>query len=226
MSSRPKRATAASTRSLTSCSWRTSAKMNAASAPSPRNSDSSAFPSGSLRPETIKRAPSFAKAIAAARPIPVKAPVIKTTGVLMAYSPKICPACSLGVGGKTCGAFISWKCANDLDEREGRLPWRFRVRLCRLMRHTCQAWVSGMELRHLRYFVAVAETGSLTTAAEQRLHTAQPSLSRQIRDLETEVGVQLLTRSARGVELTAAGRAFLEHARLALAQAEAGTAAA
>jgi LysR family hca operon transcriptional activator len=83
-----------------------------------------------------------------------------------------------------------------------------------------------MELRHLRYFVAIAETGSLTTAAEQRLHTAQPSLSRQIRDLETEVGVQLLTRSARGVELTAAGRAFLEHARLALAHAEAATEAA
>src|ERR1700676_280794 len=78
-----------------------------------------------------------------------------------------------------------------------------------------------MELRHLRYFVAIAETGSLTTAAEQRLHTAQPSLSRQIRDLEDEVGVQLLTRSARGVELTAAGRAFLDHARLALAQSEA-----
>jgi LysR family transcriptional regulator, hca operon transcriptional activator len=83
-----------------------------------------------------------------------------------------------------------------------------------------------MELRHLRYFVAVAETGSLTTAAEQRLHTAQPSLSRQIRDLEIEVGVQLLTRSARGVELTSAGRAFLEHARLALAQVEAATEAA
>ena len=64
----------------------------------------------------------------------------------------------------------------------------------------------AMELRHLRYFVAVAETGSFTTAAEQRLHTAQPSLSRQIRDLEEEVGVDLLIRGARGVELTAAGR--------------------
>jgi LysR family hca operon transcriptional activator len=83
-----------------------------------------------------------------------------------------------------------------------------------------------MELRHLRYFVAVAETGSLTTAADQRLHTAQPSLSRQIRDLEAEVGVQLLIRSTRGVELSAAGRAFLDHARLALAQAEAATQAA
>jgi len=78
-----------------------------------------------------------------------------------------------------------------------------------------------MELRHLRYFVAVAEEGSLTVAAEQRLHTAQPSLSRQMRDLEYQVGAQLMTRSARGVELTAAGRAFLDHARLALAQVEA-----
>jgi LysR family hca operon transcriptional activator len=83
-----------------------------------------------------------------------------------------------------------------------------------------------MELRHLRYFVAVAEEGSLTVAAERRLHTAQPSLSRQIRDLEYEVGVSLMTRSARGIELTEAGRVFLEHARLALAQTEAAVAAA
>lgn len=83
-----------------------------------------------------------------------------------------------------------------------------------------------MELRHLRYFVAVAEEGSLTLAAERRLHTAQPSLSRQIRDLEQEVGVSLLSRSVHGVELTKAGRAFLEHARLALAQAQAATEAA
>src|SRR5947208_1592761 len=80
---------------------------------------------------------------------------------------------------------------------------------------------AAMELRHLRYFVAVAEEGSLTLAAEKRLRTAQPSLSRQIRDLEYEVGVALLTRSVHGVELTAAGRAFLDHARLALTQAEA-----
>src|SRR5580700_3681518 len=83
-----------------------------------------------------------------------------------------------------------------------------------------------MELRHLRYFVAVAEAGSLTVAAEQRLHTSQPSLSRQIRNLESEVGVQLLTRRARGVELTSAGRAFLEHARSVLSQVEAATEAA
>ena len=83
-----------------------------------------------------------------------------------------------------------------------------------------------MELRHLRYFVAVAEEGSVTLAAERRLHTAQPSLSRQIRDMELEVGAQLMTRSARGVELTAAGRVFLDHARLALAQVEAAASAA
>src|SRR4030088_576143 len=73
---------------------------------------------------------------------------------------------------------------------------------------------SVMELRHLRYFIAAAEEGSLTLAAEKRLHTAQPSLSRQIRDLEYEVGVQLMSRSVHGIELTAAGRAFLDHARL------------
>jgi LysR family transcriptional regulator, hca operon transcriptional activator len=83
-----------------------------------------------------------------------------------------------------------------------------------------------MELRHLRYFIAVAEEGSLTVAAEKRLHTAQPSLSRQIRDLEYEVGVPLLSRSVHGVELTPAGRAFLDHARLALTQAEAAAEAA
>ena len=77
-----------------------------------------------------------------------------------------------------------------------------------------------MELRHLRYFVAVAEEGSMTLAADRRLHTAQPSLSRQIRDLEQEVGATLLLRSASGVTLTAAGKAFLEHAHLALAQVD------
>ncbi|ABF43580.1 transcriptional regulator, LysR family [Candidatus Koribacter versatilis Ellin345] len=77
-----------------------------------------------------------------------------------------------------------------------------------------------MELRHLRYFIAVAEEGSLTNAAERRLHTTQPSLSRQLRDLELEIGVKLLERKTRGVALTAAGRVFLDHARLALMQIE------
>jgi LysR family hca operon transcriptional activator len=83
-----------------------------------------------------------------------------------------------------------------------------------------------MELRHLRYFVAIAEEGSITLAAGRRLHTAQPSLSRQLRELEAEVGAQLLVRSVQGVELTPAGRAFLDHARLALSQVEAASEAA
>ena len=83
-----------------------------------------------------------------------------------------------------------------------------------------------MELRHLRYFIAVAETGSMTIAAEERLHTAQPSLSRQIRDLEAELGVTLLIRGARGVELTPAGKVFLDHARMVFLQVEAATEAA
>jgi LysR family transcriptional regulator, hca operon transcriptional activator len=83
-----------------------------------------------------------------------------------------------------------------------------------------------MELRHLKYFVAVAEEGSLTVAAEKRLFTAQPSLSRQLRALEEEVGAPLLVRRARGIELTPAGRAFLDHARLSLSQAAEAIAAA
>jgi LysR family hca operon transcriptional activator len=83
-----------------------------------------------------------------------------------------------------------------------------------------------MELRHLRYFVAVAEAGNLTAAAKCRLHTSQPSLSRQLRDLEYEVGAELMSRSARGIQLTAAGKAFLGHARLALMQVEAAVEAA
>ncbi|MFM0384721.1 LysR substrate-binding domain-containing protein [Paraburkholderia dipogonis] len=83
-----------------------------------------------------------------------------------------------------------------------------------------------MELRHLRYFVAVVEEGSFNRAATLRLHTAQPSLSRQIGDLEDELGVQLLKRSSQGLEPTAAGRAFLAHARLILAQVDAASEAA
>jgi LysR family hca operon transcriptional activator len=83
-----------------------------------------------------------------------------------------------------------------------------------------------MELRHLRYFIAVVEEGGVSAAAEHRLHTSQPSLSRQIRDLEQEIGAQLLTRTPHGTELTPAGRAFLDHARLSVAQANAAVEAA
>ncbi len=77
-----------------------------------------------------------------------------------------------------------------------------------------------MELRHLRYFVAVGEEQSITRAAA-RLHVSQPPLSRQIRDLEEELGVQLLERGARQVALTAAGKAFFCDARKLLAFAAA-----
>src|SRR5437879_6878 len=69
-----------------------------------------------------------------------------------------------------------------------------------------------MELRHLRYFVAVAEEGSFLRAAS-RLRVAQPALSKQIRDLEREVGVTLFHRLPRGIRLTPAGEAFLVEAR-------------
>jgi LysR family transcriptional regulator, hca operon transcriptional activator len=78
-----------------------------------------------------------------------------------------------------------------------------------------------MELRHLRYFIAVAEEGSMTVAAEKRLHTAQPSLSRQMKDLELELACELMVRGTKGIELTTAGRVFLDHARVVLKQVEA-----
>src|SRR5215203_5997978 len=85
------------------------------------------------------------------------------------------------------------------------------------------AYLSGMaacmELRHLKYFVAVAEEQNITRAAA-RLHVSQPPLSRQIRDLEHELGVTLLERTRRAVRLTPAGWAFLEECYAVLRQAE------
>jgi DNA-binding transcriptional LysR family regulator len=76
-----------------------------------------------------------------------------------------------------------------------------------------------MELRHLRYFVAVAEAQNVTRAAV-RLHVSQPTLSRQIRDLEHELHIALFDRSAKAVRLTEAGRVFLTGARIVLERAE------
>jgi len=76
-----------------------------------------------------------------------------------------------------------------------------------------------MELRHLRYFVAAAEAENVSRAAV-RLHVSQPALSRQIRDLEEELGFPLFERSAKSVRLTEAGRTFVVEARAVLARAE------
>ncbi|MBI2947810.1 MAG: LysR family transcriptional regulator [Verrucomicrobia bacterium] len=76
-----------------------------------------------------------------------------------------------------------------------------------------------MELRHLRYFIGVAEEENVSRAA-LKLHVSQPALSRQIRDLEAELGFLLLERSAKSVRLTEAGRVFLTEARAVLQRAE------
>ena len=76
-----------------------------------------------------------------------------------------------------------------------------------------------MELRHLRYFTAVAEEQNVTRAAT-RLHVSQPPLSRQIRDLEEELGVELFKRTAKSLELTEAGKIFLNEARAVLLRAD------
>lgn len=76
-----------------------------------------------------------------------------------------------------------------------------------------------MELRQLRYFIAVAEAGNFSRAAE-RLHVSQPPLSTQVKDLEEELGVRLLDRSNRGATLTAAGQVFLPEVQAALARLE------
>jgi DNA-binding transcriptional LysR family regulator len=82
-----------------------------------------------------------------------------------------------------------------------------------------------MELRHLRYFIAAAETENVSRAALQ-LHVSQPALSRQIRDLEDELGFRLFERDAKSVHLTGAGRVFLKEARAVLERADQAVAAA
>ncbi len=76
-----------------------------------------------------------------------------------------------------------------------------------------------MELRHLRYFVAVAEEENVSRAA-LKLHVSQPGISRQIHDLEDEIGFQLFERSAKSVRLTGAGKVFLTEARAVLQHAD------
>src|SRR6266850_1397798 len=90
----------------------------------------------------------------------------------------------------------------------------FLVSICRL-----GILEPAVELRHLRYFVAVAEMENVSRAA-LKLHVSQPALSRQIRDLEDEIGFCLLERTAKSVRLTDAGRAFLDNARALLQHAD------
>jgi DNA-binding transcriptional LysR family regulator len=91
----------------------------------------------------------------------------------------------------------------------------FLVSICRL-----GIVGSRVELRHLRYFVAVAEAENVLRAATQKLHVSQPAVSRQIRDLEDELGVQLFERTGKAVNLTDAGRVFLKEARMVLERTE------
>ena len=87
----------------------------------------------------------------------------------------------------------------------------FLVSICRL-----GIVGSRVELRHLRYFVAVAEAENVLRASTQKLHVSQPAVSRQIRDLEDELGVQLFERTGKALNLTDAGRLFLKEARAIL----------
>jgi DNA-binding transcriptional LysR family regulator len=80
--------------------------------------------------------------------------------------------------------------------------------------------IKGIDLRHLRYFVAVAEQGSFSKAAAQ-LHMAQPPLSQQIMDLEARIGANLFVRDKRHVMLSEAGRALLPDAQAIIAQTQA-----
>src|SRR5947209_13871266 len=91
----------------------------------------------------------------------------------------------------------------------------------------CRLGILGpaVELRHLRYFVAVAREENVSRAA-LKLHVSQPALSRQVRDLEDELGFKLFERSAKAVRLTDAGRVFLKEAQAIIQRASDGVAAA
>jgi DNA-binding transcriptional LysR family regulator len=110
-------------------------------------------------------------------------------------------------------------------ERRGyllRISERRAAAQCRVfcLAHTFgNSWNSRVELRHLRYFAAVAAHGSFNRAA-QRLHLTQPALSRQVKDLEDELGVRLFVRGKNAVTLTDAGELFYEEARDLLARAD------
>ena len=104
-------------------------------------------------------------------------------------------------------------------------PWRPHCQLCTATtftgsNHKLDRSISrNMELRHLHYFVAVAEALSFTKAAKN-LHLAQPSLTRQIQDLEREIGVQLIDRSGQRISLTVEGQYFLRDAKRLLTESE------
>src|SRR5215211_1056028 len=107
------------------------------------------------------------------------------------------------------------RCANDVRISDPRSAAQCRVFV---LAHTFgYPWNYAVELRHLRYFAAVAAHGSFNRAANN-LHLTQPALSRQVKDLEEELGVALFVRGKNAVKLTAAGELFYEEARDLLAR--------
>jgi len=208
-SSRPKRATVRSIKLRTSSSWRTSARRN----------------STSVRAR-------------AARPRVPGRGLVATGDNDSVAVPREGPRRRTPDSGQRAGDQDNWGAhiaapSFDLAGLEGRRMKTFT----RLQMLEASSWERGprilcrlvpylggmghvMELRHPRYFVAVAEEGSLTVAAERRLHPAQPSLSRQIREPRVRGRRSTDHSQSRGIELTAAGRVFLDHSRLALAQVE------
>src|SRR5207244_3297778 len=97
--------------------------------------------------------------------------------------------------------------------------WRKQLPACRAVDADIELRVPTMELRHLRYFAAVAQEGSLTKAAA-RLGIQQPPLGQQVRSLETELGVRLFDRAAKRIALNASGKVFLQAALRLLAEAD------